>query len=1088
MSSRNKAKAHSAFFMMLSVLALSFVVSAAPMYAQVAGATLSGTVTDPTGAVIPNAEISIQNTATGVARAVTTDTSGFYSAPNLLPGSYKVTATAKGFTTIAESGITLRVGAQQTLNMSMKIGQTSQTVTVAGAEPTVQLANSTLSAQVTGTTVRQLPLNGRDWTQLATLQPGVNAVVTQSSTNSATANRANRGFGNQLADSGHSPYENNYRVDGISVNDYSNGSPGSVIGENLGVDAIGQFSVLTTNYSAAYGRSSGAVINAITKSGANQIHGDAYEFLRNSSLDAANFFDNFGNVQKPPFRRNQFGASIGGPIQKDKTFYFGDYEGVRQALGVTFTDNVPTAAARQGILSTGNVAVSPIVQPYLPFWPLPNHPVPPGSDTGSFSVATNQILSENFFQTRIDHTFSENDTLSGTGLFDRGPQTQPDALNNVLTELVSSRQMYGLEETHVFSPALVNTARLGYSRSHGINGGIVRAINPIASNSALGVRPGLNAPIMGVPGLTPTNSVGSATQNFLVQNSFQFYDDAFLTKGSHSLKFGFAVERIQFNVLSKSRANGSFRFGSLGQFLQDIPTSVIGLGAGAGHEEGTRQTLFGFYAEDDWHAKPNLTLNLGLRYEPVTLPTEAHNQYQVLFNLPDPTLTPVNKLWSHNQSLLDFEPRLGFAWDPFRTGKTSVRGGFGIFDILPLPYLYTQSMAAGFPFEEQFVASSLVAGDFPVVKSTQLGPSSFGIQQVPQNPPVPYTMNWNFNIQRAITSNLSLTIGYVGSRTVHRPDMFDDTNFTLPTLTPAGYMWPVSGGAQLNPNFGSISAQRWAGDGWYNGLQAGVTKRLSHGFQIQGSYSWGQCLDTGSNYSFNDQFQNSMTDYMYFDHRLIKGLCDYNITQNGVINAIWTIPAPAGLSGIASKIVGGWQLGGIVTAQTGSPFTPVVAGDPLGRNAGDTEVDYVDRLPGCNTKNGSVASYVNLNCFSPPTAAASFASQCSPFTGASVPAPAGQVYCSNLLGSLGRNQIVGPGLFDLDFSIFKNIPVQRISENFNVQFRAEFFNVLNHANFLVPVDNESFFNQDGSVVPGASAIDATSTSAREIQLGLKIVW
>ncbi|MGH9439930.1 MAG: carboxypeptidase regulatory-like domain-containing protein, partial [Terriglobia bacterium] len=356
MSLRNTTKALITPAVILVVLALSFFVSV-PVRAQVAGATLSGTVTDPTGAVIPNAGLSIQNTATGVVRTVTTDASGFYSAPNLQPGSYKVTVTAKGFATTVESKITLSVGAQQTLNVAMKVGQTSQTLTVTGAAPTVQLASSTLSAQVTGTTVRQLPLNGRDWTQLATLQPGINSVVTQATTNSATANRTNRGFGNQLSDSGHSPYENNYRVDGISVNDYSNGSPGSVIGEDLGVDAIGEFSVVTTNYSAAYGRVSGAVINAITKSGTNQIHGSAYEFLRNSSLDAANFFDNYGNISKPPFRRNQFGASIGGPIQKDKTFYFGDYEGVRQALGVTFTDNVPTAAAR--------ATASAAVQPYL---------------------------------------------------------------------------------------------------------------------------------------------------------------------------------------------------------------------------------------------------------------------------------------------------------------------------------------------------------------------------------------------------------------------------------------------------------------------------------------------------------------------------------------------------------------------------------------------------------------------------------------------------------------------------------------------------------------------------------------------------
>ena len=1066
---------------------MSFFVSV-PVRAQVAGATLLGTVTDPSGAAIPNAGISIQNTATGVVRTVTTDSSGFYSVPNLLPGSYQVTVTAKGFATTVEKGIILRVGAQQTLNVSMKVGQTTQSLTVTGAAPTVQLANSTLSAQVTATTVRQLPLNGRDWTQLATLQPGINAVVTQASTNSATANRTNRGFGNQLSDSGHSPYENNYREDGISVNDYSNGAPGDVLGEDLGVDAIAEFSVETNNYSAAYGRTSGAVINAITKSGTNQIHGSAYEFLRNSSLDAANFFDNFGNIPKPEFRRNQFGASIGGPIQKNKTFFFGDYEGLRQALGITFTDNVPTAAARAGNLSTGAITVSPAVQPYLAFWPLPNHPVTPGSSVGLFSVATNQIFSENFFQTRFDHTFSQKDTLSVTQLFDRGPQSQPDPLDNVITELFSSRQMYSLEETHTFSPTLVNTVRIGYSRTHGINGGLVSAINPVAANSALGVFPGRNAPILSVPGLTGTNSFGSATQNYLVQNSFQFYDDAFLTKGSHSLEFGFSAERIQFNNVTKLRPNGNFSFGSLTDFLQDTPKAFVGLGPLGALEEGTRQTAFGLYAQDDWRIKPNLTLNLGLRYEPTTIPTEATIPYAYLYQITAPKQTSSNTAWFHNQTHNDVEPRVGFAWDPFHTGKTSIRGGFGIFDLLPLPYTFNQSSAAELPFSVTETATNLVAGDFPIIKSKPLSAANENASTLPANPAESYVMNWNFDVQRSITSTLAFTIAYVGSRTVHRPYSLDDVNWTLPTLTSAGYMWPVTGGGKINPNFGGMKAQFWDGDGYYNGLQLGVTKTLSHGFQVQGSYTWGQCRDTSSSYSFNDQFQNTIVDSFYFNHALNTGLCDYNITQNGVLNYIWTIPTPSSFGPTASKILGGWQVGGILTAQTGQPFTPVLAGDPLGRNAGDTNVDYVDRVPGCSAINGSVQSYLNLNCFSPPTAPASLAAQCNPFVGASTPAPAGQVYCSNLLGSLGRNQIVGPGFVDFDFSLYKNIPIKRVSEDFNVQFRAEFFNILNRANFLPPLDNEALFNQDGSVAPGASQIDATSNFSREIQFALKLTW
>src|SRR3984957_8559957 len=291
-----------------------------PAKAQVTGATLSGTITDPSGSVIAGAEVTIKNTGTGIVRTVTTDSAGLFSAPNLDPASYEVTVSATGFSNAVQSNLTLSVGQQQTLNIAMKVGESTQSVTVDVSAPTVELTSATLSAQVDATTVRELPLNGRDWTQLATLEPGVATVRVQASTSSPTTNRANRGFGNQLTDSGHSPYENRYRVDGININDYTNGSPGSVIGANLGTDAIEEFSVLTTDYTAEYGRSSGAVINSITKSGTNGFHGTAFGFLRNASLDAKNYFDP-KNSPIPPFQRYQYGGAIGGPIIKDKTFF-----------------------------------------------------------------------------------------------------------------------------------------------------------------------------------------------------------------------------------------------------------------------------------------------------------------------------------------------------------------------------------------------------------------------------------------------------------------------------------------------------------------------------------------------------------------------------------------------------------------------------------------------------------------------------------------------------------------------------------------------------------------------------------------------
>ena len=437
-------------FFALMILTFN-VLFGSQVFAQVSGATLTGTVTDPSGAGVPNARISITDIATRVSRDVISDNAGFFTAPNLLPGSYEINISAAGFRTQVRKGVKLTVGAQQVLNVGMLVGEITSTVQVTENAPSVQLASSTISAEVDATTVRELPLNGRSWTDLATLQPGVNSIQTQPSFASGS-DRGNRGFGSQATISGARPQQNNYRLDGVSINDYSNGAPGSVLGGNLGVDSIQEFSVLTSNYSAEYGKTSGGVVNAITRSGTNAFHGSGYEFLRNSALDARNFFEQDPTKPKAEFRRNQFGGTVGGPIIKDRTFFFADYEGIRQSKGIANVNFVPSQAARNGQLCsippvptvppdpnactpsqltptsfTDANGVDLNVKKYLALFPLTQNLIGNG-DSGIYTFSGQQVIAENFFTTRIDHKISDKDSLFGTYLFDKTPYNSPDSM------------------------------------------------------------------------------------------------------------------------------------------------------------------------------------------------------------------------------------------------------------------------------------------------------------------------------------------------------------------------------------------------------------------------------------------------------------------------------------------------------------------------------------------------------------------------------------------------------------------------------------------------------------------------------------
>ena len=1078
-------------FTMFTVLTVGLLASSSlPAIAQVAGATLSGLITDSSGADIANASVSIKNLGTGEVRQVPTNGDGFYSAPNLLPGQYEVTVKAQGFATFVQKGITLTVGAQQALNLSMKPGEVKELVEVTTTPPDIQTTSSTISSTIDSATVRELPLNGRDWTSLAALEPGVSSIQNQVGTG-FSANKGNRGFGNQLTNGGHRANENTYRINGVTINDYSNGAPGGASGLNLGVDGIQEFSVLTSDYTAEYGRTSGAVINAITKSGVNQLHGTAFFFDRDKIFDAKNFFDS-ASASIPPFRRVQFGGSAGTALIKDKTFVSGTYEGVRQNRPVSQEIHVPTDAER--------AAAVPAVAPYMKLWP--EAPAGTPLDTNgqlTFGVAFPSISNENYATGRVDQKIGKADTLGGSYFWDSGPQTQQNPLMDATHQVFSRRQMVSVEETHTFGSSLVNTVRGGISR---VRGDINTPVSGrgAAIDSTLAIAPGAAAPPqISISGGVLTTAIGLGGLNRFLHRwtSGQFYDDAFLTHGTHSIKLGLAFERMRYNVTEKLSPNGRLNaYASVSDLLNNVPNVLNALAPGGSHEVQIRQSLVAGYLQDDWRARHNLTLNLGLRYEFTTLPNDAGNNIQeitTLANCATPGVAPstsspcgpqhVGSFIAKNPTTKNFEPRIGFSWDPFNDSKTAIRGGFGLFDVLPLPYEFGLNTAATFPYQivgnDRPFKTTLGSGIDPNIS---FDPNVVRNRFVQQNPKRALVMNWNFNIQREVAPSVTAIIGYVGSRSTHLSVAADDINLVPPVQTSAGIVIP-SNTYQLDPNWGGanggvtpgspggpgIRPVLFDGESTYHGLQAQLKKVMSHGLQGQLSYTFSKCRDTSSAPVTGDTYSTSIAVPLLLSKQYRIGACDFDLRHVAVGTVIWDVPGPK--SGVASWVAGGWELGTIVTATSGSPFSVTYGGgdDPLNTGFnGDFSMDFPNLVSGCNPIHGGV-TYLNVSCFALP------------------PAVSGGV----LVGNAGRNRFYGPGLKTVDFSVFKNM---QVIERLKLQFRAEFFNILNHPNlaspnFLNDSNNSVAFDGSGNPIPGsAGVIGSTSTSSRQIQLGLKLIF
>jgi hypothetical protein len=734
----------------------------------------------------------------------------------------------------------------------------------------------------------------------------------------------------------------------------------------------------------------------------------------------------------------------------------------------------------------------------------------PGVNSAQFAFTQMQISAENFFIIRTDHTFSTKDRIFATYQFDKASQSIPDQYQTVLLHNPMFRQTVAIEENHVFTPSLLNSFRVGFNRDNVESPSGATAINPAAADRTIGFIPDstVGAITIGSDGLAgyPGGVDVNAPLKFHY-NSFQFYDNLFYTKGQHSLKFGANVERIRGNTFGADFPGGFFGFNTLYDFLTNDAATLQGADAtGFVTGRGVRQTIFGTYFQDDIHLRPNLTVNAGLRYEMASIITEEAGKLANLRSFapvveglqpvygvaPGPGQAEVflGSPYMMNPTKRNFEPRVGFAWDPFSNGKTSIAGGFGIFDVLPLPVEMGSGVDGSAPFDVGVSAPNTSITPAITLGCTNPSPTmgnpapcgvySLAFQKASGrnyvmdfNPKRNYVMQWNFNIQRQIAPNTTLMVGYVGARGKHMRFQADDVNMAYPTTgttVPAsgGLIWPVPGTQSVVNGFmGRTQMALWDGNYHYNGLQTQVRKRMSHGIQIEGSYTFSKNIDDGGGSVASDPFRNSISTLLWFCERCRRGLADQDQRHVLTVNYEWDLPTPASFNGPEKAILGGWETGSILTVASGTPFTVLMSGGDLLGQGNTDPYQFPDKLngPGCaNPVNaGNPSDYVKLQCFAAPN----------------------PIY---RLGTSGRNSVIGPGLVNLDFSLFKNIPIR---ESLKAQFRAEFFNVLNHPNFNSPNDNRAILNPDGSPANNAGVVTQMvnpQQPARQIQFAMKFTW
>jgi Carboxypeptidase regulatory-like domain/TonB-dependent Receptor Plug Domain len=1071
--------------------------------AQVAAA-ISGTVEDASGAAVGDATVVVKNLETQATRTVTTDQGGDFRVLGLSPGLYEIKAEKEGFEATLRTGIDLQVAQQAVVNLRLQVGALITQVVVSGQTPFVNTTTAPVSGMVGEQEVKDLPLNGRSFDQLITLNPGAINFSAMKSAQTSTSN------GNTFTVAGRRTAENLFLLNGIEYTGSSQLAitPGGVSGELLGIDAIREFNVLTDTYPAEYGKRAGAQVNIVTESGSDVLHGTLFEFLRNSVLDAESFF---ATEPAPPFEQNQFGGALGGPLRRDRWFLFGNYEGFRQALTLSSVAVVPDQEARQGFLPNSSGVetavrnLDPEMLQYMSYWPQPNgtellvNGLPSGT---AFSYnSPKQHIREDFGTLRSDYILPNSDMLSAAYTVDNGTSLVPlsDPLFASYTTL--QMQVASLHETHVFSPNALNTFKAGFSRAgFGLQSSVLTSL-PASLDFVTGAGPGGiviggGVTTTGSAALTsagPSNAAGALNH----RNLFTFADDLLISKGIHQISVGAWFQRLQDNEDSASRQLGQATFSTLATFLQGtVSTFQV---VPDPHELGWRSLFGAWYAQDTITLRRNLTVRVGIRHEFTTGWNEAEGEAANYLLDPSGVLETNprvgNSVFTENNAKLLFSPRIGLAWDPTGKGKTAVRAAFGTYYSLidDLAFLLNSLP----PYNGALTFSGPISSIVPIVRSVPPPPSCglnvpapcaiYAPQGVQANAKTPTVEEWNLTIEQQLSENTLFRAAYVGSHGYHEFVSIDPNTIPAqicadPSGCQAGGVAPsgapaspsnqsqvpegtqyIPVGTRPNPYLGAGFFWFTEGNTSYNALETEVVRRLSEGLQFRANYTWSKNLDMNSALTGAQAVNEAQMILDRNDLRRDWGPSALNITSQASISAHYEMPFGRGkhwlgaTGGTEGKLIDGWQLNGIATFLTGFPFTPLVGSN----RSGDGDTRNPDR-PSLNPSFsgpivlGKQNEWFNPNAFVLPAA--------------------------GTYGDLRRGTLTGPGLADVDLSLLKNTTV---TEKMTLQFRAEFFNMLNRVNFGPP--NTTVF-ASGAINASAGLITTLASNPRQIQFGLKLIF